>query len=109
MDKSRSLYKSRSTKRTETEDTVKTLNKSRSISSASFSDKSTRIEKPKELDIRKDNPSLSGMSGHGASVSSESPDKQCIPRKNKRKNTLDTLIKWREIIQEPDNPSKRVK
>ena len=47
LDKSRSLGKSRASKRTETEDTVKTINKSRSISSASLSDKSTNIEQPK--------------------------------------------------------------
>ena len=47
------------------------------------------------------------MSGHGENVSVESPDKQCIPRKNKRKNTPDTLIKGKESIQETDKPSKR--
>ena len=46
-DKCKSLDKSRSTQRTETEDTVKTLNKSRYISSASLSEKSTKIEKLK--------------------------------------------------------------
>ena len=46
-DKSRSLDKSKSTQRTETEDTVKTLNKSESISLAIFSDKSIKIENPK--------------------------------------------------------------
>ena len=59
------MDKSRSTQRTKTEDTVKTVNKSRSISSASLSGKSTKIEKPKEIDISKDNSRLSGMSGHG--------------------------------------------
>ena len=49
------------------------------------------------------------MSGHGASVSSESPDKQLIPRNNKGNNTLDTLIKGKESIQETYNPSKRAK
>ena len=44
--KSRPLDKSRASQRTETEDTVKTL-KTRSISSASLSDKSTKIEQPK--------------------------------------------------------------
>ena len=103
------MDKSTYTKRNETEDAVKTLNKSRSISSASFSDKSTKIEKPKEVDIRKDNPSLSSISGHGASVSSEPPYKQRIPCKNKRKNTPETSIKGKESIQEPDNPIKRAK
>ena len=49
------------------------------------------------------------MSGHGASVSGESPDKQRIPRKNKIRRTLDTSIKGKEIIQVPDNPSKSAK
>ena len=102
------MGKSRSTQGTETEDIVKTLNKSRSISSASFSDKST-LKKPKEIDIRKENSSLSGMSGHVASVLCESPDKQRITRKNKRRNTSDTLIKGKESIQVPENPSKRAK
>ena len=93
MDKSRSLDKSISTQITETEDTVKTLNKSRSISSASFSNKSAKIEKPKEIDISKENSSIYRMSRHGSSVSGESPYKQRIPRKNKRKKNLDTSIK----------------
>ena len=54
LDKSSSLYKSRSTQGTETEDIVKTLAKSRSISSASFFDKITKIENPKEIKYRKD-------------------------------------------------------
>ena len=53
--------------------------------SASLSDKSTKIEKPKERDIRKDNSSLSGMSGHGKSLSIVKTDKQRIPSKNKGK------------------------
>ena len=64
------MDESRSTQRNETQDTVKPVNKSRYISSASLSDKSTKIEKPKEIDIRKENSSLSGMSGHRESLSS---------------------------------------
>ena len=63
-----------------------------SISSDNLCDKNNRIENPKEIDIRKDNPSLSGMYGYGESVSSVTPDKQHIPRQNKRKKTSDTLI-----------------
>ena len=44
------------------------------MSSASLSDKSTKIEKTKEIDIRKYNSSIYGMSGHGESVSSATPD-----------------------------------
>ena len=47
LDKSSSLNKSRASQRTETEDTVKTIKKSRSISTFSLSDKSTNIEQPK--------------------------------------------------------------
>ena len=57
--------------------------------------------------IIKDNSSLSNMSGHGESVSSELIDKQDTPSKHKRNNTSDTLIKGKEIIQETDKPSKR--
>ena len=49
------------------------------------------------------------MSGHVESVSTVTPDKECIPRKNKRKKTSDTLIRRKKSIQEPDNPSKRAK
>ena len=69
----------------------------------------TKIEKPKEIYIIKYSSSLFSMSGHGASVSSESLDKQRIPRKNKINNTSDTHIKGKYNIQEIDNPSKREK
>ena len=59
--------------------------------------------------MSKDNPSLSGMSGHGASVSGESPDKQHIPCNNKIKNTSDTSIQVKESIQVQENPSKMAK
>ena len=103
MDKSRSAIKN------DTEDTVKTLNKSRSISSVSFSDKSTNIEQPKRIDVRSDIPGLSGISGPGASVTGEFPDKQLIHHNNLINNTSKASIKGTETIQEPDNPSKRGK
>ena len=49
------------------------------------------------------------MSVPVASVTTESPDKQRIPCKDKRNKTSENLIKGQEIIQEPDNPSKSVK
>ena len=49
------------------------------------------------------------MYGHGASVSSESPNKQYITCKNKINNNSDTSIKGKESIQVPDNPSKMLK
>ena len=76
------MDKPRAFQRTETEDKVKTMNKSRSISSASSSNKSTNIEQPKEINVRSDSPSIS---------------------------TSETLIKVKEGIQKPDNPCKRAK
>ena len=64
------MDKLRSTPRNETEDTVKTVNKSRSILSASLYEESTKIEVPKEIDIIKFNSSLSGMSVQGEILSS---------------------------------------
>ena len=63
-DKGKSLDKSRSTQKTDTEDTVKKVNKSRSISSARLYGKSTKIEKPKEINISHENLSISVMSRH---------------------------------------------
>ena len=85
------MDKSSSSQRTELEDTVKEVNKSRSISSANVSEKSTKIEKPTEIYISKDNSSLSGMSGYGESFSSVAPYQQRIPCKKKRKK-IQTLL-----------------
>ena len=79
------MGKSRFTQRTETEDTVKKVNKSRSILSIILSEKNTKIEKPKEIDISKDNSGIFGMSGHGDILSSVTPDQKHIPRKDKVK------------------------
>ena len=59
--------------------------------------------------MRSDSPSLSSMSRHVASITTVSPDKELIPRKIKGKKISENLIKGKEIIQEPDNPSKRAK
>ena len=59
--------------------------------------------------MRKYSPIISVMSGPGSSVTTESPDKQRIPCKYKRKKTSKFFIKGKEIIQEPNNPSKREK
>ena len=101
------MDKSRSTKITWTEYTLKSVNKSRSISSDSSSDISTKIENPKKMDIRKDNPILYSRSLHVEIVSSITHNKQLIPRKKKKKKIPDTSIIGRESIQEPDNPSKK--
>ena len=73
LNKLTSLDKSMSYSRTETEDTVKPQNKTRSISSASLDDKYTKEQQPKELMIRNnklisDNQSVSSMSVHGGST-----------------------------------------
>ena len=85
------------------------MNKTRSISRTSLSNKITRIEKPTEIDIVKYNKDLSGLSVHGEILSSVTPDQQCIPRNNKRKKTPNTLIIRKQPILEPVNPIKRAK
>ena len=52
LNKLTSLDRSRSSSITETEDTVKPQNKTRSISSASLDDKDTKEQQPKEIMIR---------------------------------------------------------
>ena len=85
LNESRSLDKLRASQRIETEDTVKKISKSRSISSDSLSDKSTKIENPREINVRSDSPSVSSMSRHGSSITTISPDKELILFKIKRK------------------------
>ena len=85
LDKSSSLDKSRASQITETKYTVKPLKK-RYISSASLSDKSTKIQQPKEIKFRgnkfrSDTSSVSSMSIHGASITTLLSDKDRIPRK----------------------------
>ena len=91
LNKLNSLDKSRSTSRTETEDTVKRQNKTRSISSASLYDKDTKEQQPKVIMITNnklisDNRSVSSMSVHGGSKMTVLPDGYCIPGKNKKRN-----------------------
>ena len=67
------LDKSRSSSRTETEDTVKPQNKTGSISSARLDDKDTKEHQPKVIMIRNnklisDNWSVSGVSINGGST-----------------------------------------
>ena len=90
LNKSISLDKSRSFSRTETEYTVKTLNKMISISSPSLSNKYTKKQQPKEIKfrnekLRSDTPSVSGMSVHGASITTVSTNKDRIPHKDKKR------------------------
>ena len=73
------MDKSRSTKRT---DTFNTIDKSRF----------NRIEKPTEIDIVKDNIYLYCLSLQGDDLSGITPDILCIYRKKERKKTPDTSI-----------------
>ena len=59
------MVESRSTEANEKEVTVKLVNKLRYIPLSRLSHKSTKIEKPKEIYIRKDNSGLSSMNGNG--------------------------------------------
>ena len=54
-----------------------------------------------------DNRSLSSMSVHGASITTLSPYRDHIPRKNNNKKLSEILIIENEITQEPDNTSKK--
>ena len=92
LDKLNSLDKSRASKRTEIEDTIKKLIKSRSNSSASLYDKSINIEKQKTKNVRSDSPSLSSMSRPRAIVTNVLPDKRRISRKIQRRIIQETPI-----------------
>ena len=59
--------------------------------------------------MRSDSPSLSTMSRPGASITTVFPDKERIPCNIKSKTISENLVKVKEIIQVPDNPSKRAK
>ena len=100
------MDKSRSTQRTDKENTV---DKSGSIPINNLSNKSIRIEKPYEIDIHRDNLSIYVLSGHGKSLSSATLDILCIYRKNKRKKTPDNSIIRKQHIKEPFNPRNREK
>ena len=49
------------------------------------------------------------MSRPGTSITTVSPDKERIPHNIKRNKISETLIKGRDSIQVPENPSKRIK
>ena len=114
LNKLTSLYKSRSSSITETDDTVIPQTKTISISSSSLDDKNTKEQQPKEIMIRNnklisDNQFFSSMSVHGGSTTNKSPEGDCIPRKNKKKKLSEISITGNKITQEPDNQSKRAK
>ena len=98
FNKSSSLDNSRASERTETEDTLKIINKTKPISSASLFDKRTKKQQPKEIKLRNekfrsDTPSVSSMSIHDASITTVLTDKKRIPRKIKKKKISEILIK----------------
>ena len=84
----------------------KTVNKSRSIPRSDYYNKINRIENPSEIHIHKDNLSVSGLSGQGEILSSETLDTLHITRKNKRKKTSVNSIIRKQPIQELVNPRK---
>ena len=68
-----------------------------------------KIKKIRYDKLRSDNPSVSSMSVHGASITTISPDKDRIPKKGEKKKLSEILIIGNEITQEPDNQSKKAK
>ena len=66
-------------------DIVNTVDKSRSIPGTNLSNKSTRIGKPTEIDIVKDNKDISNLSLLVYYLTCIPPDILCITCKNKRK------------------------
>ena len=85
------------------------MEKSSSIPRSNYYNKSTRIDKPSEIDIHKENLSVSVLSGQGEILSSVTSDIIFIPRNNKRKKNAGTYVVRKQPIQEPVNPKKRAK
>ena len=82
-----SLDKSWYYSRTISEYTVKPLNRTRSISSANWDEKDTKLQLSKEIMVRNnksisDNWSVSSMYVHGESITTILLDRDRIPRKN---------------------------
>ena len=79
------------------------------IPRSKYSNKSTRIENPSDINIYKDNLSVSGLFEQVEILSSETPDTICITRRNKRKKNAGTYVDRKQPIQELVNPKKRAK
>ena len=77
------MDKSRSTQRTDKENTFNKVNKSGYNSRTSLSNKITKIEKLSEIDISNDDLSISVLSGYWEILSSITPYQQRIPCNNK--------------------------
>ena len=76
---------------------------------SNYSNKSTRIEKPSEINNHKGNLGVSILSGIGESLSSETPDTLCICRKIRIKKNPDISIIRKKHIKEPVNPREMEK
>ena len=84
------------------------------MSSASSDDKNIKEQQPQEIIIINDklisdNGNVSSMSVHRVSITTVLPDRDCPPRKNKKKKLSEISITGNKITQEPDNQSKRAK
>ena len=90
-----------------TTDTLNAINKSRYTPRTNLSNKSTRIEKPTEIDIHKDNEKISLLYGKLYYLASVTLYILCIPYKNKIKKTPDTSVIRKEPIGELVNPRKK--
>ena len=66
-------------------DTINSIYKYSSTHRSSLSNRSTRIEKPTEIDIFEENKNISDFYGQGDDLPGITPDILRIPRKNKRK------------------------
>ena len=84
-------------------DTLKSMDKSRSTQRNNLYNRSTRIEKPTEIDIFEENKDLYDFSWQGDDLVGITPDILCIPCKKKRKNTPDTSI-IRKIYSRTSQP-----
>ena len=90
LNKLPSLDKSRSSSKTETENTVKLDTKKISLSLASSDDKNMEEEQQKVITTKtnklaREKKSLSSVSVLGKSITPVSPDRDCIPRKKGKK------------------------
>ena len=108
------LDKSRSSSRTETEDTVKPKTKTRSISSYSLDDKNTKEQKPKEILIR-NKKLISDKQSFQVCLYME--EVQQLYRQTEivslgrisKKKLSEISITGNTITQEPDNQGKKAK
>ena len=87
-------------------DTENTVDKSRSIPRTKWFGKSTMIEKPSEIDIHRDNLSVSIFSGQGESLSSVSPNILRIPCNNKGNKTPDTRSLGNKLLKNQSTQGK---